>query len=180
MIFIPTSFNGLTVIQPTVYGDTRGYFYESYNKDVFFAHGLDINFVQDNQSMSHKDALRGLHFQSPPFDQGKLVRVVRGAVNDVVVDLRKNSITYGQHFSLILSEQNHTMLWIPPGFAHGFATLENSTLFSYKCTGVYNKASEGGVLWNDKDLSIDWGVAEPILSDKDKTNPCLKDIVSPF
>lgn len=180
MKFTPTAFDGLLIIQPSVYGDNRGYFFESYNAEIFKAHGLQLNFVQDNQSMSHKGALRGLHFQAPPFAQGKLVRVVRGAVKDVVVDIRKNSKTYGQHYSLILSEQNNTMIWIPEGFAHGFATLEDNTLFSYKCTGVYDKKSEGGIYWNDSDVAIDWGITDPILSDKDQMNPRLKDMVSPF
>ncbi|MCX6189296.1 MAG: dTDP-4-dehydrorhamnose 3,5-epimerase [Bacteroidetes bacterium] len=180
MIFTPTSFEGLIVIQPSVYADNRGYFFESYNKELFEANGLFLDFSQDNQSMSHQGALRGLHYQVPPFAQGKLVRVVRGAVNDIVVDIRRNSKTYGKYFSLKLSEENFTMLWIPTGFAHGFATLENNTLFSYKCTGVYNKASEGGILWNDPDLNIEWGIDAPLLSEKDKVNPKLRDITTPF
>lgn len=180
MKFTPTEFAGLTIIQPNVFGDHRGYFFESYNAATFQANGLFLNFVQDNQSMSNKGAVRGLHFQLPPFAQGKLVRVLRGAVKDVVVDLRKGERTYGQHFSIILTGENNTILWIPEGFAHGFSTLENDTLFSYKCTAVYHKQSEGGVLWNDPDLGIDWGVTEPILSEKDTQNPRLKDFVSPF
>jgi dTDP-4-dehydrorhamnose 3,5-epimerase len=180
MIFTPTDFQGLTIIQPAVYGDNRGYFFESYNAEIFKKNGLELNFVQDNQSMSHKNALRGLHFQAPPFAQGKLVRVVRGAVFDVVVDIRKNSATYGKQFSIHLTEHNFTMLWIPEGFAHGFATLENDTLFSYKCTRVYNKASEGGILWCDPALGINWEIENPILSEKDKLNPLLSDFTSPF
>jgi dTDP-4-dehydrorhamnose 3,5-epimerase len=180
MIFTPTLFEGLFIIQPAVYGDHRGYFFESYNAEIFKKNGLDLDFVQDNQSMSHKGALRGLHFQAPPHAQGKLVRVVRGAVLDVVVDIRKYSLTYGKHFSIKLTEQNYTMLWIPEGFAHGFSTLENDTLFSYKCTRVYNKNSEGGILWCDADLGINWEIENPLLSDKDKINPPLKDFISPF
>ena len=180
MIFTPTLFDGLIIIQPTVYGDSRGYFFESFNAEIFKNNGLDLNFVQDNQSFSHKDALRGLHFQTPPYAQGKLVRVVRGAVLDVVVDLRKNSSMFGKSFSIELTEQNNTMLWIPIGFAHGFATLENDTLFSYKCTQVYNKNSERGILWSDESLGINWGIENPILSDKDKINPTLENFDSPF
>lgn len=180
MIFTPTSFEGLIIIQPAVFGDNRGYFFESFNDELFKKNGLDLDFVQDNQSMSHKNALRGLHFQAPPHAQGKLVRVLRGAVLDVVVDIRKDSATYGKHFSIKLTEHNYTMLWIPEGFAHGFATLENDTLFSYKCTRVYNKSSEGGLLWCDEELGINWETADPILSEKDKINPTLKDFNSPF
>ncbi len=180
MIFTPAPIEGLIVIQPSVYADVRGYFFESYNEEEFNKNGLQLNFVQDNQSMSHKGALRGLHFQAPPFAQGKLVRVIRGSVLDVVVDIRKNSKTFGQYYSILLSEQNYTMFWIPEGFAHGFSTLENNSLFSYKCTNIYNKKSEGGVLWNDPDLRIDWQVENPLLSEKDKLNPRLKDFVSPF
>ncbi len=180
MKFTATEFAGLTIIQPSVFGDHRGYFFESYNAATFQANGLFLNFVQDNQSMSNKGAVRGLHFQLPPFAQGKLVRVLKGAVKDVVVDLRKGERTYGQHFSIILTGENNTILWIPEGFAHGFSTLENDTLFSYKCTAVYHKQSEGGVLWNDPDLGINWGVTYPILSEKDTQNPRLMDFVSPF
>lgn len=180
MKFIETGFDGLLLIEPSVFGDARGYFFESYNAEVFRNNGLDVHFVQDNQSMSHKGALRGLHFQAPPFAQGKLVRVVRGAVLDVVVDIRKSSATFGQSYAIELTEQNFKMLWIPEGFAHGFATLEDKTLFSYKCTGVYNKASEGGILWCDEDLKIDWKITDPILSEKDKHNPKLRDFYSPF
>jgi dTDP-4-dehydrorhamnose 3,5-epimerase len=180
MQFTPTLPEGLVIIQPTVYGDHRGYFFESYSEAEFKTQGLDFDFVQDNQSMSHKGALRGLHFQEPPFAQGKLVRVITGSVLDVVVDIRKRSKTFGKSFSIKLSGENNTQLWIPQGFAHGFATLEDNTLFSYKCTNVYNKDSEGGILWNDPDLGIDWGVSNPILSEKDKMNPKLRDFTSPF
>ncbi|MBI1222132.1 MAG: dTDP-4-dehydrorhamnose 3,5-epimerase [Bacteroidetes bacterium] len=172
--------NGALVIQPRVFYDERGYFFESYNRDSFIKAGIDEVFLQDNQSLSQKGAVRGLHFQAPPFAQGKLVRVTRGAVYDVIVDIRKNSPTYGRHFGIELNEENFTMLWIPAGFAHGFSTLKDNTLFQYKCTQVYNKPSEGGLLWNDKDLNIDWKVNEPILSEKDLLNPGLKEFNSPF
>ena len=129
-----TSIQDLLIIQPRIFADDRGYFYESYNKKIFLKLGLDLNFVQDNQSLSQKGVLRGLHFQNPPFAQGKLVRVIQGSVLDVVVDIRSNSPTYGQHEKVILSGENKTMFWIPPGFAHGFITLEDNTIFTYKCT----------------------------------------------
>ena len=167
MEIIKTPIEGLLVIRPKIFGDDRGHFFESWSKESFTKNGMDLDFVQDNQSLSSKGVLRGLHFQNPPFAQGKLVRVVKGIVLDVAVDIRKDSPTYGQHFSIKLSEKNKTIFWIPPGFAHGFVTLEDDTIFTYKCTGVYNKESEGALLWSDKDLNIDWGVENPLVSDKD-------------
>ena len=166
-----TPLSGLLVIQPKVFEDSRGYFYETFNKEFFQKNGLESDFAQDNESLSKKNTLRGLHFQNPPYDQAKLVRVVKGAVRDVAVDIRKNSPTYGQSFLIDLTEKNKTMLWIPSGFAHGFLTLENDTVFFYKCSRLYNKASEGGVIWNDPRLNIDWGIEQPILSEKDKQLP---------
>ncbi len=181
MEIITTKINDLLIIKPNVYSDPRGYFFESYNKELFLSKGIDQNFVQDNESKSMKGVLRGLHFQKPPFAQGKLVRVLKGAVLDVAVDLRKSSSTYGHWESIELTEDNKFMYWIPPGFAHGFLTLEDNTVFFYKCTNVYNKSSEGSILWNDLDLKIDWGLGfEPILSDKDKIAPNFKDFCSPF
>jgi dTDP-4-dehydrorhamnose 3,5-epimerase len=144
------------------------------------AAGIQLNFVQDNQSFSQKGAIRGLHFQAPPFEQGKLVRVIAGAVRDVVVDIRKNSPSYGQHFAIDLTAENQLMFWIPPGFAHGFETLADNTIFLYKCTNLYHKESEGGLLWNDPALGIQWQTKEAIVSDKDILLPTLKDFVSPF
>ena len=175
-----TPIEGLLIIEPQVFTDPRGYFYESYNKEKFVAAGINIEFVQDNQSLSQRGIVRGLHFQAPPFDQGKLVRVIQGAVLDVAVDIRKNSPTYGQNFSIELSAQNRTMFYIPPGFAHGFETLEDNTIFLYKCTDVYNKQSEGGLLWNDAELGIKWQSSDPLISEKDKILPLFKDLVSPF
>ena len=172
-----TPIEGLLIIEPQVFTDPRGYFYESYNKEKFVAAGINIEFVQDNQSLSQKGIVRGLHFQAPPFDQGKLVRVIQGAVLDVAVDIRKNSPTYGQNFSIELSAQNRTMFYIPPGFAHGFETLEDNTIFLYKCTDVYNKQSEGGLLWNDAELGIKWQSSDPLISEKDKILPLFKDLV---
>jgi dTDP-4-dehydrorhamnose 3,5-epimerase len=175
-----TPFDGLHVIQPKVWGDDRGHFFESYSAAAFKAAGLPTDFVQDNQSLSASGILRGLHFQAPPFTQGKMVRVISGAVLDVVVDIRKSSATYGQHFKIELSAENKTMLWVPAGFAHGFLTLQDDTIFVYKVTGLYHKESEGGLLWNDAELGIDWGVTDPLLSDKDLAQPTWADFETPF
>jgi len=172
--------DGLLIIKPDVFEDPRGYFFESYNAEKFRQHRVDVTFLQDNESKSGKGVLRGLHFQVPPYAQGKLVRVVKGSVTDVAVDLRKSSPTYGQWSSVILSEQNKWMYWIPPGFAHGFVTLEENTVFFYKCTQVYHKESERGIAWNDPDLKIDWGVVNPVISEKDKNGMKFRDFVSPF
>ena len=180
MQIIPTNLNGLFVIQPNVFEDARGYFFESYNQVLFRTDGIIDEFVQDNESLSQKGVLRGLHFQNPPHAQAKLVRVITGAVLDVAVDIRKKSPTYGKHFSLTLSASNKTMLYVPAGFAHGFATLENNTIFSYKCSHIYTKGAEDGVLWCDKDLAIDWGIKNPILSEKDMTAKRFKDFESKF
>jgi dTDP-4-dehydrorhamnose 3,5-epimerase len=175
-----TPIDGLLVIKPSVFKDTRGYFFEPYNKQRFFDAGITHEFVQDNQSYSHLGALRGLHFQAPPFEQGKLVRVITGAVLDVVVDIRKTSATYGQHYAVELTEENMLQFWIPPGFAHGFATLKDNTIFEYKCTNFYNKASEGGIIWNDPTLKINWGLQNPIVSDKDQLLKPINQLISPF
>lgn len=164
-----TFIDGLILIRPQIFIDERGYFFESFNQKAFFeASGIDAPFVQDNESLSHKGVLRGLHFQNPPYAQGKLVRVVKGSVLDVAVDIRTKSPTYGRHFSAVLSSENKLQLFIPPGFAHGFAVLENNTVFSYKCTAYYHKASEGTILWNDPSLQIDWMVKNPVISEKDR------------
>ena len=180
MEIIKTPLEGLLVIKPRIFGDDRGYFFESWSKQSFDEVGLDLNFVQDNQSLSGKGVLRGLHFQNPPYAQGKLLRVVKGSVLDIAVDIRKDSPTYGQHFSIELTEKNKTIVWIPPGFAHGFLTLKDNTIFTYKCTGVYNKESEGALLWNDKDLNINWKVNDPLVSEKDLVAGNFKDFVSKF
>lgn len=177
-----TRFNieGPVLIQPRIFEDERGYFFESYNESAFITAGINARFVQDNQSCSHKNVLRGLHFQNPPFAQGKLVRVVRGRVLDVAVDIRKDSPTFGEHLIVELSGENQSMFWIPEGFAHGFISLEDDTLFLYKCTQVYNKASEGGILWNDPDLKINWSVNAPIVSSKDQELPQFNQLQSLF
>jgi dTDP-4-dehydrorhamnose 3,5-epimerase len=180
MELIPTPLKDLFIIQPRVFEDARGYFFESYSKKLFEQAGINTEFVQDNQSMSQKNVLRGLHFQNPPYAQGKLVRVLKGAVLDVAVDIRKKSATYGRHLTMRLDEKNKTMLFIPPGFAHGFLTLEDETVFFYKCTNFYHKLSESTLLWNDPELNIRWGVSDPILSDKDKNGTPFRDLNSMF
>jgi dTDP-4-dehydrorhamnose 3,5-epimerase len=180
MKFQKTDLEGLIVICPKVFGDERGYFMESFREDWIKSLGIDVEFVQDNESMSQKNVLRGLHFQNPPFAQGKLVRVVKGAVVDVVVDIRIKSGSYGKWFSQELSEENKTMLWIPPGFAHGFLTLKDNTIFQYKCTNYYNKESEGSFRWNDPDLGIKWNIDDPVVSQKDMEAPFFNSLISKF
>ena len=180
MEIIKTPILDLLIIKPDVFMDERGYFYESYNQNRFMQNGLDMIFVQDNESKSAKNVLRGLHFQKPPFAQGKLVHVIKGAVIDVAVDIRKKSPTFGKWHSALLTEENKVMFWIPEGFAHGFITLEDNTIFSYKCTNVYDKASEGSIRWNDPDININWNVENPVLSAKDEISPLFRDFVSPF
>jgi len=163
-----TNIDGLLVIKPKVFKDQRGCFFEAYNKNEFEQAGIDACFVQDNLSVSSANVLRGLHYQAEPYAQGKLVTVIKGSVRDVVVDIRKDSPTYGKHFKITLSEANSYMLWIPPGFAHGFLTLEDDTVFFYKCTAFYNKDAERAILWNDPELAIDWGTSKPLVSEKDE------------
>jgi dTDP-4-dehydrorhamnose 3,5-epimerase len=153
---------------------------ESFNKNTLSNFIGDFEFIQDNQSLSQKGVIRGLHFQNPPFEQGKLVRVIKGSANDIVVDIRKKSLTYGEVFKINLSESNFKMLWIPPGFAHGFETLEDETIFSYKVTNDYNKESEGSILWNDKILNIEWETKDPIVSEKDTNSELFQNFNSLF
>ena len=180
MTIISEEIPGLKLIHPNVFEDDRGYFYESFNENQLLEIGIEENFVQDNQSLSNKGVLRGLHFQNPPMAQGKLVRAVKGAVYDVAVDIRKDSPTYGQFFGVELNETNKLMLWVPAGFAHGFATLEDQTIFSYKCTEYYDPKSESGIMWNDKTLNINWNIENPILSGKDQNNLAFSAFNSPF
>lgn len=181
MTIEPTAFKGLFVLQPKVFGDHRGYFFESFKESALEeALNRKVNFVQDNESMSGKNVLRGLHFQAPPHAQSKLVRVVTGAVLDVVVDIRKNEPTYGQSFSIELSAENKTQLFLPPGFAHGFITLEDNTRFCYKCEGYYEPSSEGSLLWNDTDLNINWPTTAPLISEKDAKANTFRNFISPF
>jgi dTDP-4-dehydrorhamnose 3,5-epimerase len=180
MRIIDTPIADLLVIEPKVWKDDRGYFYESFRADFFKDINIGLSLVQDNQSLSQKGTIRGLHFQAPPFEQGKLVRVLQGSVLDVVVDIRKKSPTYGQSFAIELNDQNHLQLWIPPGFAHGFSTLADQTIFCYKCSNYYHKASEGGIRFNDETLAIDWKVPAIHVSEKDYLLPTFKDFISPF
>ena len=181
MLADESQFKGLYIIKPTLFGDSRGYFFESFNSKLFAEKtGLNKTFVQDNESKSQKNVLRGLHFQNPPFAQGKLVRVVKGSVLDVAVDIRRESNSYGRHIKQVLSEQNKTVMYIPEGFAHGFVTLENDTIFSYKCTNFYNKESEECLVWNDKLLDINWEIEKPILSEKDQLGKNFSSFVSKF
>lgn len=180
MNLIKTQIEGLFLIKPLLFKDDRGYFFESFQKEKLKAIGIDEEFVQDNESMSGKGVLRGLHFQKPPFAQGKLVRVVSGSVLDVAVDLRKGSKTYGKWESSVLSAANKLMMWIPEGFAHGFLVMEDDTIFQYKCTTYYDKESECGIIWNDPDLKIDWGIKKPLVSEKDLQGGRFKNLQSPF
>lgn len=180
--FIQTGIEGLVVVEPTVFGDSRGYFMETYNYNDFKAAGLDMIFVQDNQSKSKKGVLRGLHYQKKN-PQGKLVRVVSGEVYDVAVDLRKGSKSYGKWYGVLLSAENKRQFYIPEGFAHGFLVVSDTAEFVYKCTRFYDPTDEGGLLWNDTEIGVEWPISEGmeiLLSDKDTKNPLLKDIDSPF
>lgn len=168
-----TSIEGLVEIFPRVFEDERGCFFESYNEEAFRNAGLPTNFVQDNQSFSVKGVLRGLHFQKAPFAQGKLVRVISGRVLDVAVDIRPDSPTFGKYEIFDLTASQNNMAYVPEGFAHGFVALEDS-IFSYKCTNLYSKVSESGIIWNDPDLNIDWGITDPIVSEKDLVLPKFK------
>ncbi|WP_417859726.1 dTDP-4-dehydrorhamnose 3,5-epimerase [Winogradskyella sediminis] len=177
MIVKETKLKDCFIIEPQVFNDKRGYFVENYNQKTFKkALGIDIEFVQDNESKSSKGVLRGLHYQLGSFAQAKLVRVIKGSVLDVAVDLRPNSATFGEHFSVVLTEQNKKQLFVPRGFAHGFLVLEDQTIFSYKCDNFYNKESEAGVIYNDETLGIDWTMMEDdlIISDKDLLLPTFK------
>ncbi|WP_113636533.1 dTDP-4-dehydrorhamnose 3,5-epimerase [Nubsella zeaxanthinifaciens] len=184
MTIIETPIKDLLIFEPKVWKDSRGYFYESFSQKAFDEAGIAVSFVQDNQSFSQKGALRGLHAQAEPFAQGKLVRVIQGKVIDFAVDIRKNSPTFGQHFGIELSGDNHKQLWVPPGFLHGFLTLENDTIFTYKVTNYYDKASEIGVIWNDPTLNIEWAsyldASEFILSEKDLVLGDFASFKSPF
>ena len=177
MSFIKTEIEDVWVIEPKIFKDDRGYFYESFNAETFNKEtGLNINFVQDNQSKSNKGVLRGMHYQTGEHAQAKLVRVLQGSVQDVAVDLRKNSPTFGKHFSIILTAENHKQLFVPRGFAHGFLVLEDNTIFAYKCDNFYNKESEGGLIYNDESIAINWELETEdfILSEKDIELPNLE------
>lgn len=182
MNVIKTDIEDVVVIEPRVFDDARGYFFESYSKRRFDEVVRPIEFVQDNESMSTRGVIRGLHFQRPPFSQSKLVRCVRGAVLDVVVDIRRGSPTYGRHIAVELTGENRRQLFVPRGFAHGFAVLSDEAVFQYKCDNYYHPESEGGISIADHSLGIDWRIdpAEAILSEKDLRNPMFSDFESPF
>ena len=182
MNIIKTEIEGLLVIEPRVFEDARGYFFESYSQREFDEKVEPVRFVQDNESRSCYGVMRGLHFQRPPYTQSKLVRCVKGAVLDVVVDIRKGSPTYGHHFSVELSEENHRQFFIPKGFAHGFAVLSEVAVFQYKCDEFYHPEADGGICILDDSLGIDWRIPtdRAILSEKDTKHPLLRDFVSPF
>jgi dTDP-4-dehydrorhamnose 3,5-epimerase len=183
MEFKTTDFEGLIEIYPKIWHDSRGYFFESYKQDVFANHGIPFDFVQDNHSFSNRGVLRGLHFQRVPKEQGKLVRAITGKVMDVVVDLRPQSATFGHHAKFVLDGAVGNMLYVPTGFAHGFLALAD-TIFTYKCTELYEPTADGGVLWNDPTLAIDWeferwGIQNPVISDKDQKLPSFKALFEP-
>ena len=179
---IQTEIPGVVIIEPKIFGDSRGYFYESFSQRDFEEKVAKVNFVQDNQSFSHYGVLRGLHFQNPPYTQSKLVRVIQGKVVDVAVDIRKGSPTYGKHVAVELTGENHRQFFIPKGFAHGFVVLSEKALFQYKCDEFYHPEAEGAIAWDDSELEIKWPISreDVILSDKDKHHPNLCDFVSPF
>lgn len=182
MEVVRTAIEGVVIIEPRIFQDARGYFFESFSQREFCEKVRPVQWVQDNESMSTRGVMRGLHFQRPPYTQSKLVRVVQGTVLDVAVDIRKGSPTYGQHVSTILSGENHRQLFIPRGFAHGFAVLSDVAVFQYKCDNFYAPQSEGGISILDRSLGIDWQLpeAEALLSDKDLRHPLLRDFQSPF
>ena len=182
MKFIETEIPDVYIIEPSVFGDERGYFLESFNLEEFQENVFPIKFVQDNESKSSRGVIRGLHFQKPPYDQAKLVRCVEGMVKDVVVDIRKNSKTYGKHISVLLSGDNKRQLFVPRGFAHGFSVLSESAIFAYKVDNIYAPEHDAGILWKDKELNIQWGIEESdvIISKKDSELPFFTKFVSPF
>ena len=183
MKVIETGIEGLLIIEPKVFKDGRGHFFEAFSeRDFQILTGRNLHFVQDNESESCYGVIRGLHFQQPPYAQSKLVRVVKGKVLDVALDLREGSPTFGRHLALELSGDNYRQLFIPQGFAHGFAVLSDSAVFQYKCDNYYAPSGEGAIAWNDPDLGIDWKLPPEsiILSDKDRNHPLLKDIITPF
>ncbi|MBR6814779.1 MAG: dTDP-4-dehydrorhamnose 3,5-epimerase [Alistipes sp.] len=179
MEIINTKLNGVFIIEPDVFGDDRGYFYESFNANKFKEKtGIEVNFVQDNESKSKYGVVRGLHFQKGDYAQTKLVHVAKGRILDIAVDIRKDSPTYGKHVAIELSDVNHRQLYISKGFAHGFSVLSEEAIFQYKCDNYYAPQSEGGILWNDPTIAIDWQIpiTDIVLSEKDKNHPLLKDL----
>ena len=182
MPFIKTDFRGLLIFEPVVFEDSRGYFFESYNEKIFSAEGVDIKFVQDNQARSAYGVIRGLHFQLAPYAQTKLIRVLSGSILDVAVDIRKGSPTYGKTYTLELTAENKKQLLVPKGFAHGYSVLSETAEVLYKCDEFYNKQSEGGLLYNDPQLAIDWRIpaGKAVVADKDLVHPGINDCASNF
>ena len=183
MTIVKTEINGVFIVEPRVFGDSRGYFFESFNQRDFSQQtGVNVTFVQDNESCSHYGVVRGLHFQLPPYAQSKLVRVVEGCVLDVAVDIRRGSPTYGHHVAVELSAENKRQFFLPKGFAHGFAVLSETAIFQYKCDDYYHPEAEGAIAWDDPTLAIDWKVApaDVLLSEKDRHHQQFNDFVSPF
>jgi len=182
MPFIKTEFPGLLVFEPKVFEDNRGYFFESYNQQLFSAEGIEINFVQDNQARSSYGVVRGLHYQLNPHAQTKLIRVLSGEIIDAVVDIRKNSPTYGEAYTILLSAENKKQLLVPKGFAHGYSVISETAEVFYKCDEFYHKESEGGIFWNDPSLQIDWQLPADkiVVSDKDKVHPLLANVSHNF
>lgn len=175
--FVNTPLPGVVIIEPRVFNDERGFFLESYKKSDFIKNGISTEFLQDNHSLSSKNILRGLHFQNPPFEQAKLVRAVKGAVWDVAVDIRKDSPYFKKWFGLELSDENKKMLYIPEGFAHGFLALTDEVHLLYKCSNEYSAKHDAGIIWNDPDIGIKWPADNPVLSEKDRELPLLRDII---
>ena len=180
MKIINPSIDGLLVIQPQAYNDERGYFYEAFRADILKKYGLKVEFVQDNFSKSKKNTIRGMHYQVGKNAQGKLCQAIMGKVLDVAVDIRFNSPTFGKYYKHELSEENHTIIWIPPGFAHGFAALSDEAVFMYRCTAYYSKEDERSILYNDPDININWQIENPLVSEKDKNAKRFKDIEHDF
>jgi dTDP-4-dehydrorhamnose 3,5-epimerase len=176
MKVIPTDLPGCVIIEPRVFGDDRGFFYESWNRPRFVDHGLDMQFVQSNVSASERGVLRGLHYQWPNNAQGKLVSVLEGEVYDVAVDIRRGSPDFGRWTAVVLSAENKRHFWIPEGFAHGFAVVSDFATFSYQCTALYDREADAGIRWNDADIGVDWPLGAPLLSEKDERAPFLRDV----
>ena len=183
MNIVKTDIEGVLIVEPKVFGDARGYFFESFNaRDFKEQTGIDVTFIQDNESKSSSGVVRGLHFQKPPYAQAKLVRVVEGSVLDVAVDIREGSPTYGKHTAVELSADNKRQFFIPKGFAHGFAVLSETAVFQYKCDEYYHPEAEGAIAWDDPTLAIDWKIGKDkvLLSDKDRQHPMFNDFITPF
>jgi dTDP-4-dehydrorhamnose 3,5-epimerase len=176
--FKKTDINGIWLIEPAIYGDHRGHFLEAFREEVFREKGLIYQYVQDNISVSKRGTIRGLHYQKPPYAQAKLVMAISGTILDVAVDIRKNSPTFAKHVSMVLSHENRCMMYVPPGFAHGFSVLSDSATVYYKCNDYYNKGTERGIKWDDPDIGINWQIAEPVISEKDQKLPVLNELQS--